>query len=171
MSFEYGYVRITARLPSNLWMWPALWLAAANLQWPPEVDMVEHWGLWNGSTGVFLHPVSDNAQLKLAGIGTWLKNRSAPTQGWHTFSLYWTPTDLTWYIDGHAVYSLNQYIPNQPMYLIMNLAYWPSAPFPQGEPNASANVPCAGQFLIRSVQVWQQDNPGASAPPVPLSVG
>ncbi|MGH3301314.1 MAG: glycoside hydrolase family 16 protein [Streptosporangiaceae bacterium] len=156
LSFEYGYVKITARLPSELWMWPALWLAASNLQWPPEIDMMEHWGLAGGTTGVFLHPVTNNPTLRLSGVGTWVKTTTDLTQGWHTFSIYWTPAEIIWYIDGHKVFSLTNGIPHQPMYLIMNLAYWPSAPFPQGQPQVPANVTCAGQFLIRSVQVWQQ---------------
>ena len=41
--FEYGFVQVVANIPHGRGLWPALWLAAANGQFPPEIDMVESW--------------------------------------------------------------------------------------------------------------------------------
>src|SRR5262249_26962676 len=41
--FQYGYIEVEARVPSATGLWSALWLAAANEQWPPEIDILEHW--------------------------------------------------------------------------------------------------------------------------------
>ena len=53
--FEYGYIQVVARIPSGAGLWPALWLAAADLKWPPEVDLLEAWGGPTPSAGVFFH--------------------------------------------------------------------------------------------------------------------
>ncbi|MGH2896445.1 MAG: glycoside hydrolase family 16 protein, partial [Solirubrobacteraceae bacterium] len=42
-NFTYGLVQITAKLPYGTGLWPALWLAATSDQWPPELDIMEHW--------------------------------------------------------------------------------------------------------------------------------
>ncbi len=132
--FEYGYVQVVARMPSDPGLWSALWLVAANLRWPPEIDIVEHWAATR--TGVYYHPVGA------------AKTGSRPDPpglfvGWHTFSLLWTPSNLTWYIDGQAVMTVSQHIPHELMYFIADLAdSW----LPGG---------CTGTLLIRSVKVWQ----------------
>ena len=41
--FTYGFVQVVARIPDAVGTWSALWLAASNEHWPPEIDLVEHW--------------------------------------------------------------------------------------------------------------------------------
>ena len=41
--FEYGYVQVVVRLPDGPGLWPAFWLLASDLKWPPEIDIFEHW--------------------------------------------------------------------------------------------------------------------------------
>jgi beta-glucanase (GH16 family) len=138
--FEYGYVKIVAHIPAGYGLWPALWLAAANLRWPPEVDMLEHWGGPQGTTGLYLHPVGatqDRQHVRVPGL----------TVGWHTFALSWTPSRLTWYIDGQREFTVTSHVPHQPMYLIANVAEYRTVG-PSGG--------CNGTMLIRSVQVWQR---------------
>lgn len=138
--FEYGYLQVVARIPSGDGLWPALWLAAADLRWPPEIDILEHWGRFTPrSTGVFFHRVG--AAPLAARPAT--ANLSV---GWHTFALNWTPTRLVWLIDGRVVLSTEQDIPHQPMYFIADLADY-------GSPQSAAR--CSGTLLIRSVQVWR----------------
>jgi beta-glucanase (GH16 family) len=140
--FTYGYVQVVARIPSSYGLWPALWLAAANLNWPPEIDMIENYGPPQASTDVAFHPVG--APPVDVGPQPGTANLAA---GWHTISVDWTPTAVTWFIDGHKQLSVHQHIPHQPMYFIADLAdYRP----PQ------AGRGCAGSLLIRSVKVWQR---------------
>lgn len=42
-NFTYGLIQVTAKLPYGPGLWPALWLAATSNQWPPELDIMEHW--------------------------------------------------------------------------------------------------------------------------------
>ncbi|MGB6456612.1 MAG: glycoside hydrolase family 16 protein [Streptosporangiaceae bacterium] len=135
--FEYGYVEVQARIPASPGLWPAIWLAAANQQWPPEIDMIESWGI-NTKSAVFFHPI---AATPVAG-----RMNPPISQGWHTFALSWTPSQLTFFIDGKELLTVHQQIPHQQMYFIANLAeYVP--------PSTSAF--CNGQLLIRSIKVWR----------------
>ena len=138
--FTYGYVQVVARIPSGYGLWSGLWMAAANLQWPPEIDMVEKYGPPQPDTPVTFHPAgAPQVQVHPATANL--------AVGWHTFGVDWTPTTVTWFIDGHRELSVNQHVPHQPMYFLANLAdYKP----PQGGKG------CAGSLLIRSVKVWQR---------------
>jgi beta-glucanase (GH16 family) len=136
LRFEYGYIEITAEIPFGNGLWPAFWLAAANQKWPPEIDILEHWGTeLNGKA--YLHPTTGPRQSDVF-------NTPNLASGWHTFSLYWTETQLIWYYDGNQVFSTTTGIPHQEMYLIANLADYQPGP-----------RTCAGSLLIKSVKLWQ----------------
>ena len=137
LRFEYGYIQVTADIPFSKGLWPAFWLAAANENWPPEIDMLEHWGS-EPSGAVYLHPLTGVRQ----GGPVSMPDLSA---GWHTFGLYWTKTRLTWYYDGNPVFTTSVGVPQQDMYFIANLA----------DDNTSPGG-CSGSLLIKSVEVWQQ---------------
>lgn len=134
--FEYGYVQVDAWIPTGPGLWPALWLAAANLKWPPEIDLIESWG--TTKSGAFFHPV---AAEQATG-----RTKTPITQGWHTFGLSWTKSQLTWYLDGQVLLTVRQDIPHQQMYFIANLAEY-LRPVSKAE--------CSGELLIRSIKVWR----------------
>lgn len=133
--FKYGFVRVTARLAFGKGLWNALWLAAQNYQWPPEVDILEHWGSQSISR-VFLHPIGLPEQEGVMQLPT-------ADKGWHTFTLSWTQNRLTWWFDGQQVYTTSTGIPQQAMYLIMNLA-----------DDDDTQGGCSGTFYIQAVNVW-----------------
>lgn len=134
--FTYGFVQITARLPFGAGLWPAFWLAAANEKYPPEIDILEHWGNATISK-LYLHPLNGPRQGKAY-------NTPTADSGWHTWRLYWTKTRLTWYYDGIQTYTTTKDIPHQPMYFIANLA----------DTSTSAGA-CNGTLLVQSVKVWR----------------
>ena len=138
--FKYGYLNIVAHIPSNVGLWPALWLAAANRHWPPEIDLLEHWGAGVQRTWLFFHPLGGARQ----GHHLDMPNLFV---GWHSFGLNWTPSKLSWYVDGRLVFSTRRHIPHQKMYLIANLAE---------SQMARPGWGCNGTMSIRSVRVWQQ---------------
>jgi beta-glucanase (GH16 family) len=136
--FQYGYVQIVARVPYATGLWPAIWLAAANERWPPEIDMLEHWDA-KSQYSVYFHPTGGprlNADSDTPNLSV----------GWHVFSLYWSKSSLIWYIDGRKLLSTNQHIPHQQMYIIANLADTKSPQRYGG---------CSGTLLVQSVKVWQ----------------
>lgn len=136
-NFKYGIVQIVTRIPYGIGLWPALWLAASNHQWPPEIDILEHVGFTQRAS-VFIHPVKGHF------FGGPVYTPGNLSQGWHTFQLSWTKNRITSFIDGVQVYTETQYVPQQAMYLIANLADLSTAP-----------GSCTGTMLIKSVKVWQ----------------
>jgi beta-glucanase (GH16 family) len=136
LQFKYGFVQVVAKIPFGPGLWPALWLAAANQKWPPEVDMLEHWSS-DADGKVYFHPVTGPRQggpVSMPNLAT----------GWHTFTLSWTSTGLTWYYDGTQVFASSTDVPQQSMYLIANLA-----------DDSAAPGSCSGSMLIKSIKVWQ----------------
>jgi beta-glucanase (GH16 family) len=139
LRFRYGYLQAVARIPPGNGLWPALWLAAANLRWPPEVDLIEHWGRRAHVNGVFLHPLGGPRVAAWPAIAD-------DGVGWHTFGLLWTRTRLRWFIDGRSVLSVYRHVPRQRMYLVADLAdFW-----------LPRSGRCSGEMLIRSVRLWQR---------------
>ncbi len=141
--FKYGFVQITARLPFRSGLWPAFWLAAANEKWPPEIDIMEHWGAQPVSK-LYLHPLNGPRQGAVY---------NAPTAGtgWHTWRVMWTKSRLTWYYDSKVTYTTTTNVPQQAMYFIANVA---DTSNPVAKTSSSAG-PCNGTLLIKSVKVWQ----------------
>lgn len=139
--FEYGHLQVIARIPSGPGLWTGLWLAAADREWPPEIDILEDWGAPNSHAGQYLHSV-DAPRVSATPAG------GGMSAGWHTFDLYWTPRQLTWLVDGVQTLTANKHIPHQIMYFIADLA-----DYSMSEPGS-----CNGQLEIRSVRVWQEGN-------------
>jgi beta-glucanase (GH16 family) len=135
-NFKYGLVQIVARIPYGPGLWPALWLSATNHQWPPEIDILEHWNS-EPQAKVYVHPVGAHY------FGGAVFTPGNLSKGWHTFRLLWTKTSMTWYIDGVKVYYTKSHVPQQSMYLNANLADTSTKP-----------GSCTGTMLIKSVKVW-----------------
>jgi beta-glucanase (GH16 family) len=137
--FTYGYIQIVARIPGGTGTWPALWLLPVSEAWPPEIDIMENWGL--------LHSVRDAVHWQSPTGPAYqsfnVTSKSNLTAGWHTYALLWSPGSLTWYLDGSAVASYSgSNVPSQPMYFLANLAI-------------DGAAPQTSSFDIQSVQVWE----------------
>jgi beta-glucanase (GH16 family) len=136
-NFKYGYIQIVAHITNGTGLWPALWLAASNLKWPPEMDLLEHWGPPRDFSGMFFHPIGAGQVVQAVPENV--------TSGWQVFALDWTPSKLTWYLNGKTVFSITQDIPHQKMYFIANVAVF----------KKRGGNSCSGTLKIRSVKVWQ----------------
>ncbi|MGD0698894.1 MAG: glycoside hydrolase family 16 protein [Trebonia sp.] len=136
-NFEYGFAQFVVRLPYGNGLWPALWLAASNHKWPPEIDILEHWDSQTNA-GVYLHPTDGIRQ------GGRVNLPSNFSKGWHSVTLDWTKTRITWYFDGHQVFTSTKDIPQQKMYLVMNVA-----------DTSTVAGACNATMLVKTVKVWQ----------------
>jgi serralysin len=134
--FEYGFIQVVANIPHAKGLWPALWLAAANGQFPPEIDLVESWGV-KQETASFFHPVT----------GHYSKGDISPalTLGWRTYSLSWTRSAIRFWVGSKLVMTVKKNVPHQRMYFLADLAEF--QPVKRGY--------CTGQLDIRSVKVWK----------------
>lgn len=135
--FRYGYVQVTARLPFGKGLWPAIWLIPEDGSWPPEIDIAEHWDT-RSTVRATLHTGADNAQQYN------LVNFPDADQGWHTYTLYWTPSRISVYYDHQLALTTTKDIPRKPMYLLLDLA----------DENASPGS-CSGTMYVKSVNVWE----------------
>jgi beta-glucanase (GH16 family) len=138
LKFRYGFIQVVAKVPHSPGLWPALWLAAANGAYPPEIDMIESWGV-NKLAASYLHPLP---------LGTYRDRGLIPvsmTTGWQTYSLSWTKSKLIYYTGNQVILTVTRNVPHQAMYFLANVAeYLP----PRG-----GN--CNGEMLIRSVKLWR----------------
>jgi beta-glucanase (GH16 family) len=143
-NFTYGLIQVTAKLPYGPGLWPALWLEPANGDWPPELDIMEH---WYSEQDYKVYDHFTDATDYLGGPVTTPVNLSA---GFNTFSLLWTSSQVTWYLDGTQVYTTTTEVPQQAMYFIANVADRNPAD------GTTALVPgaCTGTMQISSVKVY-----------------
>jgi len=133
-SFTYGTVEARLRVPSGRGLWSALWMLPTAGGSRPEVDILEVLGHDTRTSHQSLHREDRSAKpYEHAERGKDL------AVGWHVYGLEWMPGRLRWYIDDQLVFSVRgSDVPDQPMYLIANLAVggtWP------GSPDASTHFP------------------------------
>jgi beta-glucanase (GH16 family) len=72
--------------------------------------------------------------------------------GWHVYGVDWEPDHIVWYVDGVERFRFQDtaHIPNEPMYVIANLAVggdWP------GAPDNSTFLPA--DLLIDYIRIWR----------------
>jgi beta-glucanase (GH16 family) len=133
---KYGYIeaRIEAfNSTGNQGVWPAWWMMGEDkpsVEWPNcgEIDVMEQ---WNGSN-----------QNHMSIHGQNMTGSSLSTNGpanchinqYHTYGLLWTPTTMTYYVDGvqEASYtraSSPAWPFNQPFFYLLNIAVGGSGSF------------------------------------------
>jgi beta-glucanase (GH16 family) len=65
-------------------------------------------------------------------------------QGWHTYTLYWTQSRISVYYDRQLALTTTTSIPQQAMYLLLDLA---------DENNSPGS--CSGTMYVKSVNIWE----------------
>lgn len=144
---KYGKFEIRAKFPKGRGLWPAFWLLPVSNAWPPEIDILEilghdtecvyftnHWRAASGSV--------PNQQGKLRGMDF--------SKDFHTFTLVWKPDVLIWSVDGVEQFRTTEHVPQEPMYVIANLAVggdWPGFP--------DEKTPFPSQMDIDYIRVWR----------------
>ena len=111
MSYQYGYLEVSARLPYKEGCWPSLWLRSHNAtnkntdaNFEIEVDVFEVFGSknimaanlhqqnYNGNSG-------ESYQTSVAEKCTFA-DASNLSNEYHTYGFEWTPTKMAIYVDG-----------------------------------------------------------------------
>ena len=159
LSWQYGRIEARMKLPFGQGLWPAFWMLGANINsigWPAcgEVDIMEMIGGASRSNP----PGGDDY---LFGTAHWANNGShvqyPPSSNisnyrlpsgrfcddYHIFSITWTPSKITWYVDGIQYCSLDTTPAGlsafrAPFIILLNLAVGGSWP---GSPDASTTFP------------------------------
>lgn len=156
-SQQYGYFEIRAKLnstPKNNHY--SLWLLPTDNTWPPEIDLLETVIDVNNQGAGILSSANSHGETPDLPI-TFFKPQGGMAGIWHTYGFLWTPTEMTWFVDGVKVRSHANYI-NKPMYV---LGSWEVGGNWVG--NIDADTPWPQEMEIDYVRVYKEGAPVASS--------
>jgi beta-glucanase (GH16 family) len=135
LSFTYGTISVRAKFAGGQGTWPAIWLLGADCQqqtwirsgpscdWPApgsnEIDIAEILNSDDTQVNEQIHTENSSGTRESPGCRA---TTSDASKRWHTYTLIWTPQSLTWEIDGHEMCRKTSFIPQTPMFLIINTA-------------------------------------------------
>ena len=148
-TFTYGRAEARIRVPKGQGLWPAFWMLPASRPADslPEVDIVEILDSAAHDTNkahFHIHHAGGAPGSTYTGPDFAL--------GWHTFAVDWQPDKIVWYVDGVERWRYTgPGIPQEAMYLMLNLAVGGSWP---GPPDATTVFP--SYFDVDYVRVWQR---------------
>jgi beta-glucanase (GH16 family) len=160
--FQYGRIDIRALLPKGQGIWPALWMLGANIDavdWPAcgEIDIMEMIGGPSHDNKVHGTAHWDNAGTHASTGGS-----KSLTEGkifaneFHVFSIVWTSTAITWYLDDVQYYVIDT-TPSElsefqnKFFFVFNVAVggdWP------GNPNTTTVFP--QRMVVDYIRVFQK---------------
>lgn len=152
-SFAQTYGRFEARikLPPGPGLWPAFWMIpAATVKNPEtlgEIDVIETNNRQPYLVTGYVHDgnLFDYRAEKVLNFPI--------SSQFHTFGVDWTPSGITWTIDGQAyghIKSYHNWPFDQPFIMLLDLAVGGSWP---GPPNASTVFPA--QMIVSWVRVYK----------------
>ena len=137
LAFTYGTVETRLMVPAGRGLWPAVWLLPASRESVPEIDLLEVVGQNPSEVLMHLHPKSrpggesPNKQYRVPGPSL--------AEDWHTFRLNWSANRLEFFVDDVRVWRVTgQQVPDEPMYVVLNLAVGGAYP---GPPDPSTQFP------------------------------
>lgn len=117
LTFKYGNIEARIRIPDLAdGLWPAFWTLGDNFSrvgWPScgELDIMEMGSASAISAGVINRRVGSAAhwenQGEVAGYSRYLNTASELDDDYHIFSMNWTPTNVTTYIDGMQIWTFH----------------------------------------------------------------
>ena len=151
-AFSNGYMEIRAKVPAGQGLWPAFWMLPSSKTWPPEIDILEFQG-HQTDTLHGTHHYPDPSQPSGRGLqgGSYSPGIDF-SEDFHTYAAEWNTSEIIWYVDGIEIIRVDNYIPNEPMYLLANLAVggnWP------GQPDETTPFPSS--FDIDYIRVYQNE--------------
>ena len=152
--FTYGRFEARIKLPQGQGQWPAFWMLGANIStvpWPGcgEIDIMEN---TNTSSSVLGTMHWFNTAYSYYGGNT----TTTPTD-YHVYRVDWTPTAITWFVDGVQFFTGN--IANningteefhRPFFLLLNMAVGGNLP---GQTINESRLPAS--MYVDYVRVYQ----------------
>lgn len=164
----YGRFECRAKLPREQGWWVAFWMMQGNVNSPrnggvdgSEVDVMEAWG-WIDRINHAVHWDGYGEHHKATGEAIMIPGIR---EGWHTFTMDWTPEAYIFYIDGKETYRTTAGgVCNQAGHLLLTgeittKKKWLISEAWAKDP-AEANYP--DYFLVDYVRVYQDRNLASS---------
>ena len=159
--WTYGKFEIKAKLPSGKGTWPAIWLLSAKdpLHWPDdgELDIMEEVGFNpNVIYGTAHNKLYNGANGQQKGGNITISDAQT---NFHTYSIEWTPSKITWSVDDNnyfsydaANYSAEAWPYYKDFFMILNIAVGGNWGGQQGVDDSVFPQ----QMLIDYVRVYQR---------------
>ncbi len=99
--------------PSNVFFSDIFLLWPANNQWPPEIDIYEDGGGRSSTSASMYNTVGNlcGSSPTPQCLDTYEQSNgqsggvSNDDTQWHTYGVEWTPSGVTWFIDGRVIYT------------------------------------------------------------------
>ncbi|WP_405718581.1 family 16 glycosylhydrolase [Streptomyces sp. NBC_01537] len=173
-TFTQAYGRFEARIkiPRGQGMWPAFWMLGndiGSVGWPAsgEIDAMENIGKEPGTVHGTIHGPGYSGSGGLGAAYT-LPNGQAFADNYHTFAVEWSPSAITWSVDGTTYETRtpadvggNKWVFGHPFFLILNLAVGGSWP---GDPDSSTSFPQTMTIDYVRVSAWNPDSGSTTGP-------
>ena len=131
VAFKYGRMEARIKMPRGQGTWPAFWMLGTNMPevgWPQagEIDIIE--GLGRDPMTAFT-TIHGPGYFGGGGISRHAPLEAALADDFHVYAINWTEDRIEWEIDGEPYFEVtpesvapNEWVFNQPFYLILNLA-------------------------------------------------
>jgi len=125
------YVETRVDLPAGRGTWPSLWmLAADSMGRSPEVYIFEYDG--GRADSIFHNYNYVDGEGNLRSPSQQESEVAGISEGFHTFGMRWTPSEMLFYINGQPSWRIvGENLPDEDMFLVLNLAMgglWPGDP-------------------------------------------
>lgn len=144
-AFQYGKIKIRAKLPTGNGTWPAIWMLGKNITesggywtndfgttpWPAcgEIDIMEHWGSNQNFVQSAMHtPSSSGGTVNHGG-----QSIATASTEFHIYELDWNQDRMLFSVDGVLHYTYNPAIKDantwpydSEQYFLLNIAIQPS---------------------------------------------
>ncbi len=130
--WDHGYIEVSAKLPSGVGTWPAIWMLPEGPRyggWPRsgEIDIMEMVGFDLDEIHTTVHTKAFNHKINTQKT-THAKVKGT-TKKFHTYAIDWNQDRIRWLVDGEEFYvfenphvSWEEWPFDTPFHLIMNIA-------------------------------------------------
>lgn len=132
LTFRYGKIEARIKLPKGEGMFPAFWILTNDGGY--EIDVMEMIGS-EPNTIYGTNHYEYYGSRKVSGSTT-----NDTPQEFHTYAVEWEKDAIRWYMDGKLFHKSSKGVPQDDMYIVLNLAVggnWP------GDPGGDVQFPCS----------------------------
>ena len=145
-----GIFEVRAQLPDTRGLLTSFWLNARHN--PPEIDVYEAFGQSPADveqTNHWRDPETDRHKAQRSDY--YFPAGDSAAAGFHVYDVVWDPgRSISWYVDGHLTGRHETCVPDEPMYMYLQVAVKPSGP---AGPTPDSKFPAV--YKIDYVRVFQ----------------
>ena len=124
-AYLYGKFSFVISVSEGKGLFPAIWLMPVENKALPEIDIFEMIGSVPDAFYGVVHYMDGSVQTR-----DFFKTK-VNKKGTYLIELEWTEGTLRWFVDGECMLKTSKFVPDEPMYLIVNQAVggnWPGSP-------------------------------------------